>query len=129
MIFQTQNQLNCFLIFVFAGVIIGIFSQFYFLFFLINFKKNITKTIFLTLFYIVFCLFFIFLLFFLNFGKFSLVLFLGFILGFGWIKNTFKKSFVILEKRWYTKTNQMFLKLKSKFKKGRIKTNESNQES
>lgn len=118
MIFQTQNQLNCFLIFIFCGIIIGLISQIYFLFFLINFQKKPTKIIFFTFFYSFFYIFYVFLLNIFNFGKFSLSLFFAYVIGFLWIKFILSKLVVILEKKWY---NTIITKFKSRIKKGKIK--------
>ncbi len=91
MIFATNNQLNCFILFLFFGILIGIIFQ---LIFIIIFKKNkkiwkniIIDTIFCTIFLIVFD----FLLNFYNFGKFSFVLIFAYLFGYFWIKKLSKK--------------------------------------
>ena len=109
MIFSTQNQLNAFLIFIFVGIILGLFSQLLIFIFLKNHQKFFGKIIFDTIFYTFFSIFLVFLLNFFNFGKFSLTLLAGAIVGFFWLKKLTNKSFAFLETKWYNF-------LKSKFK-------------
>ena len=126
MIFQTQNHLNSFLIFVFSGIIFGFIFLICNLIFLLKFKKNIQKNIIISTFYLMFFIFFTFLINFFNFGNFSLLLLFTYILSFIWTKSTFNKSVVILEKRWYNKTNQVLTTIKQK---GKSKTNDTNKKS
>lgn len=129
MIFSTQNQLNCILIFIFCGIIIGLISSFYFLFFVNIFYKKLIKLINLTIFYIFFSVFFIILLNFLNFGEFSFSLLSSYILGFIWVKKLLRKSLVILEKKWYTMINKNFKSFRLKLRKNKDKKNEFSKES
>ena len=109
MIFATQNQFNSFLIFVFAGIILGLISQLFFIIFLKKHQKIFLKIIFDTIFYTFFSIFWIFLLNFFNFGKFSITLCSASIVGFVWIKKLTNKTVAFFEDKWYTT-------LKSKFK-------------
>lgn len=127
MIFQTLNQLNCFLIFIFCGLVVGLISIIYFLIFLVNFQKKSIKTAIFTFFYAFFSIFFVFLINFFNFGKFSFVLLMSYILGFVWSNYTFKKSVVILEERWYNKISKKLKDFKTRQKEGKLKTNDTNQ--
>ena len=97
MIFQTQNQLNCMLIFIFAGTFIAFISTF----FLFNFRKKIIKMLIYCVFYSFFCVFFIFLLNFYNFGKFSLTLLFSYLIGFIWMKFITRKLVVIFQNKCY----------------------------
>lgn len=126
MIFQTQNQLNCLLIFIFFGTCTGILFILYQTFFLLKFQKKFKKIIFYTIFYSFFNIFYIFLLIYFNFGEFSLVLYFSFLFGFNIIKNVLRNSFVIFEKRWYNILNKFSLNLKSKKE---TKTNEVSKKS
>ena len=121
MIFQTQNQIYCFFIFIFFGIILGLISILFFSFTLIKFQKNLIKTIFLTIFYSIFAIFFVILLNFFNFGKFNIVPLFAYIIGFLWIKQLLKNLLVIFQNKWYN----IFNKFLTKFKKSRKqKTNE-----
>ena len=103
MIFQTQHQFNCLIIFLFAGLIFGVIFTIFFC--LINLKnqKKLTKIIFDSVFYLIFGVFFIFFINFFNFGKFSLTLLFAYIIGFKWIKILIQKSVVIFFDKCYTK--------------------------
>lgn len=116
MIFQTQNQVNNFLIFVFFGLIIGLISSIYFLIFFKNFQKIIVKNVLNLIFYTFFCIFYIFLTNIFNFGNFSLVLLFAYYLPYIFIKHITRKLVGVLEKKWYTIiTNKLtFVKLKNK---------------
>ena len=71
MIFQTENQINVFLIFLFFGLICCLLFNLLKTLFLINFFKNFIKILFYCVFYCVFSCFFVILLIFYNYGKFS----------------------------------------------------------
>lgn len=130
MIFKTNTQTSNLAIFLFAGIIIGFLSLFYFLIFVKNFNKKSIKLIIFTVFYSFFTIFFVFLINFLNFGKLSFVLLSAYTIGYIWIKQLFKKSVVILEKRWYNVLNRLSTKIKSlKNKKGKKKKYEQQKES
>ncbi len=101
MIFITNNQLNCFLVFLFFGLICGIAYQFFCVLFLKKYQKNIIKTIFDGIFCAFFCIFYIFLINIFNFGKFPLALALAFLLGFLWIKKLLCNLVVFLQNKWY----------------------------
>lgn len=120
MIFQTQNQINCVLIFVFFGLIIGLISIIYFLLFLKNFQKITLKTIINTFFYAFFCIFYVFLINIFNFGKFSSTLFLSYFFSFVIFKRITCKSVGILEKKWYTIINNKLAFVKSKQKRNKL---------
>ncbi len=107
MIFETTHQLNIFLIFIFFGIIIGLFSIIYFSFFAINFAKKIKKIILNCVFYSIFSVFFANLLFFYNFGTFSPTLLLSYIGSYLSVKFLTRKSVVLLEKKWYTTLNKL----------------------
>ena len=108
MIFESNNQLNNLLIFVFIGILVGIISIFYFLFFAAKFQKKPIKLIFFTVFYLFFTVFYVFLINFFNFGKFSFVLFFAFMIGYIWIRQLTSNLVVILENKWYTTLNKLF---------------------
>ena len=101
MIFSTQNQLDCFLIFLFCGIIFGLFLLiFNILFFRKNTKiliKNITNCIFSAIFLILFAI----LLNFFNFGKFSISLLLSFFLGYLWFIWLSSNLVVFLKNKCY----------------------------
>lgn len=103
MIFSTQNQLYILLIFLLGGIISGICSSFFSIIFLKKYQKNLVKSVFLSVFYLFFCVFFIFLLNFFNFGNFSLILVLSYLIGFLSTKNLTKNLVVILQDLWYNK--------------------------
>lgn len=103
MIFQTQNQLNNSLIFIFFGFIVGLFSIVYYLIIFKKTSKKLTKSIINCIFYLIFSIFFVFLIIFFNFGKFSLVLFLLYLTSFLYTKHTFSNSVVLLKKLCYNK--------------------------
>ena len=124
MIFQTQNQLNCVFIFIFFGIIVGLISIFYFLFFLEKYQKNLIKILINTVFYAFFSVFFAILINYFNFGKFSIVLFVLYSIGYVWIRILSGKLVVFLQNLWYNKIINYVLNIKSKFKrKGKLKTN------
>lgn len=108
MIFETQNQLYCFFIFLFFGIVLGIISIIYFLFTLLNFQKKLLKNIFLTVFYAIFSVFFVFFINFFNFGKFEVAPLIAYLIGFIWIKTLFKNLLVILENKWYNTLKKIF---------------------
>ena len=128
MIFQTQNQLNSLMIFSFAGIVIGLFSIIYFLFFTVIFQKKLIKNIIIAVFYAFFSIIFVILINLFNFGTFSLSLLASFISGLLLIRFSLKNLVVILEKKWYTKINNIFKKLKSNIKR-KPKTNDTSKES
>lgn len=110
MIFQTQNQINCLLIFVFCGIISALFLNILKCIFFINYQKNIKKIILNVVFYSFFNIFFIFLLNFFNFGKFSFVLLSFFYSSFLVTKKLTRKSVVLIEKKCYNIFNNLKLK-------------------
>lgn len=112
MIFQTQNQLNTFLIILFFGLICCLFFNFIKTIFLISFTKKFKKILFCCIFYSIFACFFIFLLIFFNFGIFNISLLLAFILGFIWCNFLFKNLVVFLENKWYTTYNKIKISFK-----------------
>ncbi len=102
MIFSTFNQLNCFLLFLFFGIVFGFIIQILFLVVLKKYQKNYLKIIFDGIFYSIFAIVYVILLNFYNFGEFSISLIFAYIIGFLWIKYVTKKIFAILENKWYT---------------------------
>lgn len=121
MIYTTQNQLNCLLIFLFLGFIFGIFFHIYNLIFAVNFQKKLLKTLFLSIFYSFFSIFFIILINFFNLGQVSIVLIITYILGFIWAKNIFSNLVVYLEKKWYNKLTKILQNKKRKKSNGTTK--------
>ena len=109
MIFSTLNQLNSFLIFILFGFIFGFIFQILNIIFLKKYQKNFLKIIFDTIFYSFFSIFFVFLLNLFNFGKFSLTLCFGLLMGFLWMKKLMKNLVALFETKWYN-----FIKFKFK---------------
>lgn len=124
MIFQTQNQVNIILIFIFFGILLGFISIVFFTLFLKNFQKILIKSIINCVFYVFFSVFFIFLLNFFNFGKFNLTLTLCYIFGFAWFVFLCRNLVVILEKKWYNIIKSKFKTFKTKLKKEKTNTHE-----
>ncbi len=112
MIFSTQNQFNCFLIFIFFGIILGVLFSIQNILFLRKNEKFIKKIILDCIFYMFFSIFFIILINFFNFGKFSLTLLLAFILGFETSKRLLLKTVVFLQNKWYNVVNKFFKRSK-----------------
>ncbi len=110
MIFSTFNQLNCFLLFLFFGIIISFIFNLFSVLFLRKYLKIYKKIIFESIFYTIFAVFFVFLLNFYNLGKFSFVLLMAYILGFIWLKFVSSKLIAILENKWYN----LLIKIKPK---------------
>ena len=111
MIFSTINQFNCFLIFVFLGSLVGLFSTLIFIIFLKNYQKNIVKVVFDTIFYAFLMILFIFFNIFLNFGELSIAPLIGYSLGIIWIRILTSKLVVFFEKKWYNYLNKRKRKL------------------
>ena len=101
MIFSTNNQLNCFLIFLFLGILTGLIFNFFFVVFLKKHQKNIKKIIFDTIFCLFFYVFYIFLINIFNLGIFSLSLLSAFSIGFFFEKKVSFNLVVFLENKWY----------------------------
>lgn len=120
MIFSTFNQVNCFLIFLFFGIIIGLISKLFFTLILKNYQKIIIKNIFYTVFYTFFSIFFVFLINYYNLGQFNYALIISYLLGYFYFLYISKNLFAFLENKWYN----MIIK----FKPFRNKKNESNKE-
>lgn len=110
MIFVSFNQFNCFLIFIFLGVIFALIYEFLDLIFLIKKQKKFLKIIFEGIFYAFFSIFFVIFLNFYNFGKFSLPLVLAVLIGYFWIKILCLKLFVFLQTKWYNIVNKIYNK-------------------
>lgn len=110
MIFYSFNQLNCFLIFIFYGIICCLIYNVFNLIFLIKFQKKFKKIIFDSIFYSFFNIFLIFLINFLNFGKINFSILLGYILGFYLTKKSTKNLLVFLENKWYNIFTKNFSK-------------------
>ena len=115
MIFSTQTQFDCTIIFFFFALIVAILFKFFYTIFLIKYRKIFTKNIFFCVFYSFFCIFFIFLLNFFNFGKFSLLLSLVYCSGFLFVLKVVNKTFVIFENLWYNTIKKTKHKTKEKF--------------
>ena len=101
MIFQTENQINIFLIFLFLGIILEIFFSIIKIVFLIKFKKNFKKNILNCLFFSIFSLIFVVFLIFFNFGIFKISILIAYILGFCWSNFVCKNLVVFFENKWY----------------------------
>lgn len=101
MIFSTLNQLNCFILSVFIGIIFGLIFSFFEILFLKKYAKIFKKIIFEGIFYSFFAIFYVFFINFYNFGKISYVLILGCVLGFLWAKKVLKNLVGILTDLWY----------------------------
>jgi len=114
MIFLSVNQLNCFLIFLFFGIISCVIYKFFCILFLKNYQKIFKIIIFDTIFYTFLMIFYIFLINFLNFGKLSLVLIFAFTIGFYFFKILTKNLVVFLQNKWYNIFIKYFSKGKNK---------------
>lgn len=128
MIFATFTQFNCFISFIFFGLIIGIFHTLFKIFFIPNLnrynnkeikksKKNfiiIQKICSETIFFTIFCVFFEILLNFFNFGKFSLSLFLAYFIGYFWINCSLKNLVALSQTLWYNILNKFRQACKSR---------------
>ena len=101
MIFSTLNQLNCFLLFIFCGIILGLINAIFSVIFLKKYQKIFQKIIFEGIFYTFFSIFYVFLINFYNFGKISYVLILGYVLGYLWIKKVLNNLVVLFCDLWY----------------------------
>ena len=101
MIFSTLNQLNCFILFIFCGIIFGIIYSIFSIVFLKKYQKIFQKIIFEGIFYTFFSIFYVFLINFYNFGKISYVLILAYGVGFVWLKKVLQKLVVFLTDKWY----------------------------
>ena len=105
MIFSTLNQFNCFLLFLFFGVLFGFLYQAFSVLFLKKYQKIFQKIIFEGIFYTFFAIFYVFFINFYNFGEFSLSLILAMILGYLWIIMLSKKLVAFLQNKWYNAIN------------------------
>lgn len=101
MIFITNNQLNCFLLFLFFGIVAGFLYQIFCVIFLKNYQKIYLKSIFNGIFCIFFGIFYVILINFYNFGKYPLALLAAFLVGFFWIKKLMFNLVVFLQNKWY----------------------------
>ncbi len=110
MIFSTSSQLNCFLIFVFLGIVLSIVSNAINILFLEKFAKKLKKIIINFNFYAIFSIFFVIFINVFNFGEFSISLLIASTLGFIWFNFTTKKLVVFLSSLWYTKLTKGKLK-------------------
>jgi len=110
MIFNTINQFNCFLIFLFFGIIFNLIYNLFSILILKKYQKKLKIIIFDSVFYSFLSIFLIFLINFLNFGKLSFSILLAFILGFISSNMLTKKSVVFFENKWYTTFNKIFPK-------------------
>jgi len=110
MIFNTINQFNCFLIFLFFGIIFNLIYNLFSILILKKYQKKLKIIIFDTIFYSFFSIFLIFLINFLNYGKFSFSILAATIIGF-LLNNMLTKNLVVfLENKWYTLYNKLFPK-------------------
>ena len=103
MIYSTHNQLNCFFIFTFLGIIFSVIYNCLKILFLHKNSKNFKKITINCIFYSIFSIIFVILLNIFNFGLFSIVLLCATVLGFVWLNFTSKKLVVFLEVLWYNK--------------------------
>lgn len=114
MIYLTTNQLNCFLIFLCAGFLSAMIYNLISITFCLNYGKIFKKIIINSIFYSIFAVFFVFLINFFNFGKFSISLLAGLILGFLWLNKLVSILVVFLQSKWYTILNSKKRKVKPK---------------
>lgn len=114
MIFLSLNQLNCFLIFLFYGIISCFIYKIFCILFLKNYQKKLKFIVFDAIFYTFLMIFLIFLINFLNFGKLSLALIFAFIIGFYSFKTLTKNLVVFLQNKWYNIFIKYFSKGKNK---------------
>ncbi len=113
MIFSSFNHVNCFLVFLFFGIILGFIDNIISIVFLKNYQKKFVIPIFDTVFYTFFSILFVILLNIFNFGEFSLVLVLAYVLGFYWIKKQLKNLVAFLQTKWYNVINRIRAKRKN----------------
>ena len=113
MIFSSFNHVNCFLVFLFFGIILGFIDSLISIIFLKNYQKKFIIPIFDTVFYTLFLIIFVILLNIFNFGEFSLVLVLAYVLGFYWIKKQLKNLVAFLQTKWYNVINRIRAKRKN----------------
>lgn len=106
MIFSTFNQLNCFLIFIFLGIICAVVFDLFSIIFLKKYQKNFLKLLFDTIIYGFFSVIFIIFENIFNFGIFSLSLVLAFLIGFIFTCHLNIKLVVFLEDKWYNVINK-----------------------
>ena len=114
MIFQTQNQVNCILIFLFFGFLVEIIREIFFVLFFEKYQKKLIKIIINTIFYAFFNTFFIILLNFFNCGKFSITLYFSFVVGSFTLKYLTQNLVVILQAICYTKITNLLKHIKKK---------------
>lgn len=114
MIFATNNQLNCFILFIFFGLILGGIFQLLSIIFFKKYQKNWEKIVFESIFYTFFCIFFVILSNIFNFGLFSFALVLAYLIGFIWTNKLSAKLVGKIQNKWYN-----FLKGKAKNEKER----------
>lgn len=110
MIFSTLKQFNCFLIFIFFGIICCLIYNIFSIIFLKNFQKKSKNIAFDTFFYGFFNIFLVFLINLFNFGKFSFALIFAFYIGFLLNKFMFNKLVVFFENKWYNLLTRLFPK-------------------
>ena len=110
MIFNTINQFNCFLIFLFFGIIFNLIYNLFSILILKKYQKKLKIIIFDAIFYSFLSIFLIFLINFLNFGKLSFSILFAFVLGFYLSNILTKKLVVFLIEKWYTAYNKIFPK-------------------
>ena len=123
MIFSTQNQLNCFILFIFCGFIAGIIFNVFSFLFLKKYQKIFQKIIFDGIFYAFFSIFYVFLINFFNFGKISLVLIFGYVMGFIWAIKVLSKLVVFFSDKCYNHfKSKRNLKNGRKTRKQQVKT-------
>ncbi len=114
MIFSTINQINCFITFLFFGIIFGIILNVFSIIFIKKYLKIYQKIIFESIFYTLFAILFIIFINFFNFGQLSLALVFAFVLGIIWINRLSKNLVDFLSTKWYT-----YLKVKFDLKKAK----------
>ena len=101
MIFSTLNQFNCFLFFIFFGIVSGLIGSALNILFLKKYQKIYLKIIFDTIFYTFFAIFYVIFINLFNFGKFSFALIASCILGFVWINKLLFNLVDFLQIKWY----------------------------
>ena len=102
MIFSTLNQFNCFVSFLFFGILVGLIYNLFCILFCKKYLNFYQKNIFFCIFSAFFIVFFTFLKNYFNFGIFSLSLFAFYFMGFLWCCKLLKNLVVFFSNKWYT---------------------------
>ena len=101
MIFSTLNQTNCFICFLFFGLLTGILFNLFLIIFFVKYLKKYQKNIFFCIFFAFFIIFFAILINIFNFGKFSITLFLAYIISHFWSRKLTTNLVVFFSNKCY----------------------------